>query len=906
MATIHIDGKSYDADPGKNLLQVSLSLGFDLPYFCWHPALGSVGACRQCAVRQYRNEEDKDGQIVMACMVPAADGTRISIEDEEARQFRKSVIEWLMTNHPHDCPVCDEGGECHLQDMTVMAGHAYRRFRYRKRTFTNQDLGPFINHEMNRCIQCYRCVRYYKDYAGGRDLDAFASHNHVYFGRSVDGTLESEFSGNLVEVCPTGVFTDKTLKHHYTRKWDLQSGPSVCAHCGLGCNTLAGARYGGVRRILNRYNHEVNGYFLCDRGRYGYEFVNRPSRIRHPLLHTDASDTDTLSKPESCSPEEALRQARDRLRNARRVIGIGSPRASLESNYALRAFVGEDYFFNGLPSAESHLVTLAAEILRNGSAETPSLREIEGADAVLVLGEDLTQTAPRMALAVRQSIMRAPEEKARAVGVPPWNDRAVRDVIQAERGPLIVAAVDETRLDDAATSVIYRAPDDIARFGFAVARAINADAPPVEGLSDEETDLVQRTAKTLSAAKYPVVISGVSLGNEAILQASANIAWALDREQKPVGLSFVVPEANSVGIALLDSAPLRGAFELVSSGKADAAIILENDLYRRTHALDVEKFFTGLRTVVALDSLRSPTTDRAHVVFPAGTFAESDGTFVNNEGRAQRFFQVLSPEGDVAESWRWLGRLQSGSAPSDEPRWKNLDEVLDAMAAELPDVAGAKDAAPRADFRVAGARLPRSPRRFSGRTAILANLDVHEPKPPDDPDSPLTFSMEGTAAMPPAALVSHYWAPGWNSVQALNKFQDEVGGANRGGAPGVRLIEPEKPIHSYFTKIPDAFSPHDGKFVVLGLHHIFGSEELSRHAPALAERIPEPYIAIGDADARARGVTEGRELVLRIFGREYKLPACVRPNLPRGVLGVPFGLPGLTGIVFPADGHLLE
>ena len=168
--TIYVEGKPHQVEEGKNLLDACLSLGYDIPYFCWHPAMHSVGACRQCAVKQFRDEKDTRGRIVMSCMTPAADGTRISINDPEAVKFRASVIEWLMTNHPHDCPVCDEGGECHLQDMTVMTGHSYRRFRSRKRTHRNQYLGPFVNHEMNRCIACYRCVRFYNDYAGGEGL----------------------------------------------------------------------------------------------------------------------------------------------------------------------------------------------------------------------------------------------------------------------------------------------------------------------------------------------------------------------------------------------------------------------------------------------------------------------------------------------------------------------------------------------------------------------------------------------------------------------------------------------------------------------------------------------------------------------------------------------------------------
>src|SRR3989338_9988134 len=272
MAKITVDGIIYEVNPQNNLLQECLSHGLDLPYFCWHPCMGSVGACRQCAVKQYRNADDKTGVVVMSCMTPASDGAIISIEDPEAVKMRSNVIESLMISHPHDCPVCEEGGECHLQDMTQMSGHNYRRYDFKKVTHRNQNLGPFINHEMNRCIACYRCVRYYDDYAGGTDLAALGSHHHVYFGRQEEGTLENEFSGNLVEVCPTGVFTDKTFSEHYTRKWDLQTAPSICTGCGAGCNTTPGERYGTLRRIVNRYHHDLNGYFLCDRGRFGYGY----------------------------------------------------------------------------------------------------------------------------------------------------------------------------------------------------------------------------------------------------------------------------------------------------------------------------------------------------------------------------------------------------------------------------------------------------------------------------------------------------------------------------------------------------------------------------------------------------------------------------------------------------------
>ena len=278
MATIYIDEKAFEVKAGENVLQAVLGLGLDLPYFCWHPAMGSVGACRQCALVQYLDNKDTRGRIVMGCMTPVTDGARFSMQGPTAWEFRKNIVEALMLNHPHDCPVCAEGGECHLQDMTMMVGHRNRSYRGKKNTHNNQDLGPLIHHEMNRCISCYRCTRYYNDYAGGTDLAAQASADHVYFGRHQDGILESEFAGNLVEVCPTGVFTDKPFVNEYTRKWDLQSAPSICTGCGLGCNILPGERYGKLKRIHNRYNSQVNGYFLCDRGRFGGNYVNDEKR----------------------------------------------------------------------------------------------------------------------------------------------------------------------------------------------------------------------------------------------------------------------------------------------------------------------------------------------------------------------------------------------------------------------------------------------------------------------------------------------------------------------------------------------------------------------------------------------------------------------------------------------------
>ena len=774
MATIYIDNKPYEVRDGQNLLHACLSLGFDIPHFCWHPALHSVGACRQCAVKIFRDETDRHGRIVMSCMTPAANGTRLSIDDPGAREFRASNIEWLMTNHPHDCPVCDEGGECHLQDMTVMTGHVYRRFRFRKRTYVNQDLGPFVNHEMNRCIQCYRCVRFYRDYAGGRDFNVFASHNSVYFGRHQDGILESEFSGNLVEVCPTGVFTDKTLKKHYTRKWDMQTAPSVCVHCGVGCNTIAGERYGTLRRIWNRYNSEVNGYFLCDRGRYGYEFVNSKDRLRHPLLRQKGSAGERIT--EKLDPVKSLQTISALISPGESgVIGIGSPRASCESNYALLKFVGPENFFSGLGEKDHRLIPMILQILAKGPARPPSIKDVEESDAVFILGEDISNTAPRLALALNRSVRQKPMAIAQRLHIPYWDAAAVHEAIQDKKGPLFVATPAETRLDTLATSTFRAAPDELACLGFAVAKAVHEEAHAICDLTEDMQARVKPIAKALRDAEHPLVISGTALGDGAVIQAAANVAWALCASGKKASLYCVTPECNSLGLGLFGGRPLEEAAKILESKSADTLIVVENDLYRRAAPDLINRILKAAQHVVVIDHLENATTAGADVVLPAATFAEGSGTYVSSEGRAQRYYRVFDPGGNIRESWRWIRDIMNAKENFRAPSWQNLDDVTVAMGEDVPILKTLQDRFPGADFRVTGQKIPRQPHRASGRTAVTAHVHVHEPKPPDDRDSALAFSMEGFAGEPPPALIPRFWAPGWNSVQSVNKFQGDVG-----------------------------------------------------------------------------------------------------------------------------------
>ncbi|MBX3307275.1 MAG: NADH-quinone oxidoreductase subunit NuoG [Nitrospira sp.] len=908
MAIIIVDNKSYTVDEKQNLLAACLGHGLNVPYFCWHPAMGSVGACRQCAVKQFKDDRDQSGRLVMSCMTPATNGTRISIDDPEAKAFRASVIEWLMVNHPHDCPVCDEGGECHLQDMTVMTGHVYRRSRFPKRTHRNQDLGPFIRHEMNRCIQCYRCVRYYRDYAGGRDLNVFGAHDALYFGREQDGTLENEFSGNLVEVCPTGVFTDKTFFHHYTRKWDLQSAQSICPHCSLGCNTTAGERYGTLRRITNRFNSQVNGYFLCDRGRFGYEYVNSDHRIKHPRVKA-GSDRTQPGMPESAP--KTLEFAADRLRQARGIVGIGSPRASLEANVALQSLVGPQQFYQGIDEQERQLLSMILNILRTGPVSSASIHDAEQADAVLVLGPDLLNEAPRLALALLQSIRQQPMERVDELKISQWDEAAIRNAVQNRRGPLFLAGSRRTWFHAYATESYFAAPDDLARLGFAVAGTIGQGAPSVPDLSLEVKDLAQRIAESLTHAQHPLIIAGTGSGSQATIEAAANVAWALHQQGKQPRLSFVLPEANSAGLALLGGGSLRDAFDSISQGKADTVIVLQNDLYRRADQATVDAFLRKARTVIVIDSLEHRTAAHADILLPAATGPESDGTFVNNEGRAQRFYQVYIPQGEVIESWRWLKDLARAQSQQTDvgtgiAAWRSFDDAVSATATAAPELARVGEVAPSASFRLVGQKLPRQSERYSGRTSLLSHLTMHEPPPPVDQDSPLGFTMEGYRGPLPSPLISQFWAPGWNSIQAVNTYQDEVGGPLRDEMPGVRLIEPvATKTPAWFTSIPRAFQPADRQWLLLPLSAVFGSDELSNRSPAIAERIVRPFLSVHPSDGARVGLDDHSTIDLAWQGTTYSLAVHFESSTPVGTVGLSL-VPEVCGVSLPAWIDLFE
>ena len=405
------------------------------------------------------------------------------------------------------------------------------------------------------------------------------------------------------------------------------------------------------------------------------------------------------------------------------------------------------------------------------------------------------------------------------------------------------------------------------------------------------------------AAKRPLIIAGTSLGSKALIEAAGNIAKALHLREKAGSISLIVPEANSLGLAMLGGESVDAALQTVIDGKADAIVVLENDLFTRVDAVKVNAALDAAKVVIVADHQKTATTDRADLVLPAASFAEGDGTLVSQESRAQRFFQVFDPTYLdasilVHEGWRWLHALRSTllNKPVD---WTLLDHVTQATAASTPALARIVDAAPSAAFRIKGMKLAREPLRYSGRTAMRANISVHEPRTPQDPDTAFAFSMEGySGSVEPRQQVPFAWSPGWNSPQAWNKFQDEVGGHIRAGDPGTRLIESNGDSLNWFASIPGAFNPARGTWQVVPFYHLLGSEENSSKAAPVQERIPAAYIALAKSEADRLGVNDGALLSLNVAGVTLRLPLRINEELGSGLVALPAGLAGIPPAIF--------
>ncbi len=732
MPKLTIDNREINVPAGTKVIDAAERLGIVIPRFCFHPALGSVGACRVCAVAF---TEGPVKGIQMSCMIEAQEGMVVSTTDAEAVDFRRHVIEFLMLNHPHDCPVCDEGGHCLLQDLTVAGGHGLRRYRGLKRTHNNQDLGPLVQHEMNRCIQCYRCSRYYQEFTGYRDLGVMGIGSRVYFGRSASGVLESPFAGNLIDICPTGVYTDKPSRY-VGRRWDYQRQPSLCIHCSLGCNLTASARYRQVVRHEARPNVAVNGHFICDRGRYAYAYASAANRPRQAMAA-------------GCPGAIAVILAGARQTIQRTVAQYGpgsvavvtSSRSSLETLAVTKQACAQRGWTG---PAAAHTARQALNQKTAVGCLKPelavSLAEDTEAHDVLVIGSDPLNEAPMLALSLRQ-VQR----------------RGGHVTVIDPRGVQLPFDFDHWAVHPSAMGAIVQAL--IQEIG-----GRRATAPVVSTTFDVTT-----LARRLNASPRPVIICGTDILTPWEITLAADLAQALCRTHKVAGLFYTLAGANAFAAALPHDAwvATEAVLARIEESSVRLLVAVEQDLWRDfPDRKRLQAALKRLDHLVLLDYVDSPLNHEAGHFIPTQPLYESGGHWINQEGRLQAASAVMAG-GEPIEVTGGMDhppRLFDTRIPGDEPlaAWRAVTALAEDPGKDINETQEQTLKSALADFHPA---VHHSPAEASGQRIDLdvvshARVEPGATPVPTKSDSSAdavvlllvdwTFGTETLSAMAPA------------------------------------------------------------------------------------------------------------------------------------------------------------
>jgi NADH-quinone oxidoreductase subunit G len=668
MPKLRIDGIEIEVPKGTKVIEAAERLGIIIPRFCYHAALGSVGACRMCAVKFL---EGPVKGVQMSCMTDAQDGMVVSTTDEEAVHFRKHIIEWLMTNHPHDCPVCDEGGHCLLQDMTVAGGQGIRRYLGEKRTYRDQYLGVFVQHEMNRCIHCWRCRRFYQEFTGYRDLGAMQIGYRTYFGRFRDGPLESPFSGNLIDICPTGVYTDKPSRFK-GRRWDYQRSPSLCIHCSLGCHIIASARYREIVRLEAHLNEAVNGYFICDRGRYGFYYANHPERPRRAKIGG-----------EEVLWDKAIRTAGERLKQIvqnggpRSIACLSSSRSGLENQGMLKRFCqlqgwqAPGYFDDPIIADK-----VKRAISRLDKRLTISMREMEKADFILTVGSDPVNEAPMLTMAMRQAFRNG----ATIAVIDPRPIFLPFEFLHLPVSPsdmdLLMSLVVKGAVSRSAAEALG---SDALRF---------YDAVPTNSPFDTliNNHMVGLSSK-LQQSHRPVIVCGTDIVRKTTPEVAADNALLLQAAKEKTGLFYLMPGANAFGASLLspENYSLMQIIEAIENRSVKALLVVEGDPFSSfPDRQRLEQAFNKLDFLLVLDYLNSRSAQLSHVLLPTIPLFETKSTFVNQEGRVQ--FSKPVHAGGIPIEQISAGdhppRVFRSNIPGSDPKaaWQILEELAHAMS----------------------------------------------------------------------------------------------------------------------------------------------------------------------------------------------------------------------------------
>jgi NADH-quinone oxidoreductase subunit G len=631
MINIEIDGKPVEAERGSTVMDAANSLGVYIPHFCYHKKLSIAANCRMCLV-----EIEKAPKPLPACATPVAEGMKVHTHSEMAVKAQKGVMEFLLINHPLDCPICDQGGECELQDLAVGYGGSASRYHEPKRSVMPKEIGELIStEEMNRCIQCTRCVRFGQEIAGIMELGMAFRGEHSEIMTFVNNSVDSELSGNMIDLCPVGALTSKPFRYT-ARSWELSRRKSVSPHDGLGSKLAVQVKDNRVMRVVPIENEEVNECWISDKDRFSYEGLNSPERLTTPMLKQDGKWIDVDWQVALEYVANGLRQIGSSA-GADQIAALATPHSTLEELYLLQKLV------RGLGSGNVDFRLRQSDFTSDSKlAGAPwlgmAVADINTRDRFLIVGSFLRKDHPLLASRVRQAVKQG----------------AQANIVHASDDDLLMPVMNK--------SIV--APGELAN---SLAQILNALATEksvtLPGEIRKVVAAVQPTAQARAIAQS--LASGeraaVLLGNFAQQHPQAvQIAMLAEQIAAVCAAKFgyLGEAANSVGGFLAGALPSGGkgmnAAQMLASPRK-AYLLLNAEVELDMH--DPQQAISAMHAadmVVALSAYKHRAAEYADVMLPIAPFTETSGTFVSTEGRVQSFRGAVKPLGEARPAWKVL------------------------------------------------------------------------------------------------------------------------------------------------------------------------------------------------------------------------------------------------------------
>jgi NADH-quinone oxidoreductase subunit G len=621
---VEVDGRKVEVPAGSMVMQATQALGIYVPHFCYHKKLSIAANCRMCLV-----EVEKAPKPLPACATPVTQGMIVRTASERAKQAQRAVMEFLLINHPLDCPICDQGGECQLQDLAVGYGGSASRYAEPKRVVFQKNLGPLVSaQEMSRCIQCTRCVRFGQEIAGIMELGMAGRGEHSEILAFVDGAVTSELSGNMIDVCPVGALTSKPFRYE-ARTWELSRRKSVAGHDALGSNLIVQVKGDRVQRVVPLENEPVNECWLSDRDRFSYEGLYAADRLTRPMLKHDGRWHEVDWAQALDYVAHALSDIKAR-HGAAAIGALVAPNATLEEMYLLGKLM------RGLGSDNIDFRLRQSDFSADGQrAGVPWLgmpvAELNALDRLLLIGSFLRKDHPLLAARVRAAVKRGCQVS-------------------------VLHATDDDLLMPVAHKALA-APDAwverLSQIAAAVAAVKGIAAPAGAAAPDE-------VARGIAASLCSGERAAVLLGNAAVQSpyAAQVEAWARWIAQTTGAKFGVLGEAaNSVGGHLVGAVPLAGglnAAQMIEQPRRAYLLWNLEPEYDCANPAATMQALANADTVIAFSAFRNGALDYADALLPIAPFFETSGTFVNCEGRVQSFNGAVRPLGETRPGWKVL------------------------------------------------------------------------------------------------------------------------------------------------------------------------------------------------------------------------------------------------------------